>query len=81
MRVELINGFSSCHGFDTDEFPLLMPHIQPESAESYLCTPVRLDNERTHYIKGFRYDARSCILPKCISFFYLMTSLYTEIGY
>ena len=59
MRVELINGFSSCHGFDTDEFPLLMPHIQPESAESYLCTPVRLDNERTHYIKGFRYDARS----------------------
>jgi hypothetical protein len=45
-----------CSASSSDpSFPLLMPHVHPESAESYLCTPIKLDEERTHYIRGFRY--------------------------
>jgi len=40
-----------------EEFPLLMPKVQPEAAESYLCTPIRLDTDLTYYIVGFQPNA------------------------
>ena len=27
------------------EYPLLMPKVHPEGAESYLCTPIRIDED------------------------------------
>ena len=30
-----------------------MPRAKPEQAETYLCTPFKLDKNRTHYITGF----------------------------
>ena len=38
--------------FALDEYPLLMPKIHPEAAESYLCTPILLDNEEPNFIVG-----------------------------
>ena len=40
-----------------EEFPLLMPKIKPHQAESYLCTPIRMDTDATYYIVGFKPNA------------------------
>jgi len=40
-----------------EEFPLLMPKIKPNQAESYLCTPIRMDTDATYYIVGFKPNA------------------------
>jgi len=40
-----------------EEFPLLMPKVKPESPETYLCTPIRLDTDLTYYVVGFRPNA------------------------
>ncbi len=45
------------HGYTEDTFPLLMPHVHPDHEESYLCTPVKLDDERTNFVVGFRPNA------------------------
>lgn len=34
-------------------FPIRMPNSKPEEAETYLCTPIRLDENNTYYITGF----------------------------
>jgi peptidylglycine monooxygenase len=39
------------------EFPLLMPQVHPDQAESYICTPVRVDTAVTYSIVGFRPNA------------------------
>ena len=39
---------------DADTFPLLMPKVQPLQEEDYLCTPIRLSDEKTHFVTGFR---------------------------
>ena len=39
------------------EFPLLMPRVKPQLAETYLCTPIRMDTEDTYYIVGFKPNA------------------------
>jgi len=39
------------------EFPLLMPKVTPSLAETYLCTPIRMDTEDTYYIVGFKPNA------------------------
>merc|ERR1712154_738686 len=39
------------------EFPLLMPKVTPTLAETYLCTPIRMDTEDTYYIVGFKPNA------------------------
>ena len=39
------------------EFPLLMPKVRPTLAETYLCTPIRMDTEDTFYIVGFKPNA------------------------
>jgi len=40
-----------------EEFPLLMPKVKPDHAESYLCTPIRLDTDATYSVVGFRPNA------------------------
>ncbi len=37
-----------------EEFPLLMPKIHPHHVDDYICTPVRVAEDRTAYIVGFR---------------------------
>jgi len=44
-------------GLKVEEFPLLMPKVTPYQAESYLCTPIRMDTEDTYYIVGFKPNA------------------------
>ena len=39
------------------EFPLLMPKAKPSQAESYLCTPIRMDTEDTYFVTGFKPNA------------------------
>ena len=34
-----------------------MPKVTPYQAESYLCTPIRMDTEDTYYIVGFKPNA------------------------
>jgi len=41
----------------TEEFPLLMPRVHPHQAESYLCTPIRVDTDVPYSITGFRPNA------------------------
>ena len=33
-----------------EEFPMLMPKSKPTEPETYLCTPIRLDENNTYYI-------------------------------
>jgi len=40
-----------------EEFPLLMPKSKPSLAETYLCTPIRLDTDLTYYVVGFKPNA------------------------
>merc|ERR1719443_326614 len=35
------------------QFSLRMPHAKPRRPETYLCTTIRLDTNKTHYITGF----------------------------
>ncbi len=37
----------------TRSFEIKMPNSKPTEPETYLCTPVRLDKQNTHYIVGF----------------------------
>ena len=34
----------------TEKFEMLMPHSKPTEPETYLCTPVILDENNTYYI-------------------------------
>merc|ERR1712156_21892 len=44
---------------ETEEFPLLMPRVHPHQAESYLCTPIRVDTDVTYSITGLFMVVRS----------------------
>lgn len=37
----------------TEKFEMLMPHSKPTEPETYLCTPVILDENNTYYIVGY----------------------------
>ena len=50
-------GPAICLLCQVEEFPLLMPGARPQQAESYLCTPVRLDTEASYSLVGFRPNA------------------------
>ncbi|XP_069941434.1 peptidylglycine alpha-hydroxylating monooxygenase isoform X1 [Cherax quadricarinatus] len=39
------------------KFPLLMPHVKPERAETYFCTPIRIDPTVEYYITAFQPNA------------------------
>lgn len=54
--VSCLLFFQVCYGQER-EFPLLMPHVHPEHAESYMCTPIRIDEEKDFFITGFRPNA------------------------
>ncbi|CAG7827404.1 unnamed protein product [Allacma fusca] len=41
----------------TDSFPIFMPHVKPEKAETYLCTSVRVSAKQDYYIVGFTPNA------------------------
>jgi len=41
----------------TEEFPLLMPKVKPSLAETYICTPIRMDTDLSYFIVGFRPNA------------------------
>merc|ERR1711971_1521134 len=47
----------------TEEFPLLMPRVHPGQAESYLCTPIRVDTDVAYSITGFRPNATKMTAP------------------
>ena len=53
----LLNSCSTLQDLVTEEFPLLMPKVKPELAETYLCTPIRMDTDLTYSIVGFRPNA------------------------
>ena len=38
---------------DEGMYPLLMPNVKPERAESYFCTPIKIDDSKTYFITGF----------------------------
>ena len=52
-----LNSCSICQDLVTEEFPLLMPKVKPDLAETYLCTPIRMDTDLTYSIVGFRPNA------------------------
>jgi len=39
------------------DFPLLMPMVKPATAESYICTPIRLSDTQTFYVNRFTPNA------------------------
>lgn len=41
----------------TSTFSLLIPQAKPQEPETYLCTPIRLDEDNTYYITGFNPQA------------------------
>uniref|UniRef100_A0A646QG22 peptidylglycine monooxygenase n=1 Tax=Hemiscolopendra marginata TaxID=943146 RepID=A0A646QG22_9MYRI len=47
------------HAFtnSTDTYALLMPNVRPLAPETYLCTTVKLDEDQTYYILGFKPNA------------------------
>lgn len=34
-----------------------MPKVKPTKSETYLCTPIRLNEEDTYYVVGFKPNA------------------------
>ncbi|CAG9855240.1 unnamed protein product [Phyllotreta striolata] len=42
---------------EVKKYPLLMPDVYPNRDELYLCTPVRIVNEKSFYIVGFEPNA------------------------
>ena len=54
LCVPCVLGTSSS---DYDLFPLLMPKVQPTQEESYICTPIKVSEDETYYIKGFQPNA------------------------
>lgn len=44
-------------GSEYDLFPLLMPKVTPTHEESYLCTPIKMSEDETYYVKGFQPNA------------------------
>lgn len=57
LLLPILNSHALKQNAKTEEFPLLMPKVKPQSAESYLCTPIRLDTDLTYYVVGFRPNA------------------------
>ncbi|XP_040581267.1 peptidylglycine alpha-hydroxylating monooxygenase [Lepeophtheirus salmonis] len=47
----------SIPGHGADVFPALMPKVIPTREESYLCTPIRLSEDETYFIIGFKPNA------------------------
>ncbi len=52
--LALAASAASASEVDSDEFPLLMPKVRPGHKEDYLCTPVRVAEDRSGYVVGFR---------------------------
>lgn len=42
---------------EVKKFPLLMPNVYPARPELYICTPVRIVDDKTFYIVGFEPNA------------------------
>ncbi|KAJ8947140.1 hypothetical protein NQ318_002501 [Aromia moschata] len=42
---------------EVKKFPLMMPNVYPDRDELYLCTPVRVVNDKSFYIVGFEPNA------------------------
>uniref|UniRef100_A0A6P7H0C4 peptidylglycine monooxygenase n=1 Tax=Diabrotica virgifera virgifera TaxID=50390 RepID=A0A6P7H0C4_DIAVI len=49
-----ICGLTSC---EIKKFPLLMPNVFPSRPELYICTPVRIVDDKSFYIVGFEPNA------------------------
>jgi len=43
--------------FERESFPIFMPEVTPQKPETYLCTPVRVDPTKRHYVVGFEPNA------------------------
>lgn len=52
--LSLLN-LSNC--YEVQKYPLLMPNVQPNVEELYLCTPVRVNYTKSFYIVGFEPSA------------------------
>ncbi|XP_059085874.1 peptidylglycine alpha-hydroxylating monooxygenase-like [Tigriopus californicus] len=46
-------GFIPAIQGEEAHFPLLMPRVLPENEESYLCTPLRINEDQSYFITGF----------------------------
>ncbi|CAG0891566.1 unnamed protein product, partial [Cyprideis torosa] len=44
-------------GEESGTYPLLMPNVRPEQPESYFCTPIKIDDEKTYFVVGFDPNA------------------------
>jgi len=40
-------------GDEIETFDLLMPNVLPKKAETYFCTPIKIDSDADYYITGF----------------------------
>merc|ERR1712025_1538270 len=57
LTAGLAMAMASKQDLVTEEFPLLMPKVKPSLAETYICTPIRMDTELSYSIVGFRPNA------------------------
>ncbi|XP_068233218.1 peptidylglycine alpha-hydroxylating monooxygenase isoform X2 [Palaemon carinicauda] len=53
--VGLLASYGACESYQ--KFPLLMPHVKPEQAETYFCTPVKIDPTEEYYVTAFEPNA------------------------
>ncbi|KAK3881676.1 hypothetical protein Pcinc_013896 [Petrolisthes cinctipes] len=55
LVVGILSSDASTESFK--KFPLLMPHVKPERAETYFCTPIRIDPTQEYYVTAFQPNA------------------------
>ncbi|XP_076028651.1 peptidylglycine-alpha-hydroxylating monooxygenase isoform X2 [Oratosquilla oratoria] len=55
LTVAVLGAFGKAESLK--RFPLLMPNVTPEKAETYFCTPIRIDPTQEYYITAFQPNA------------------------
>ncbi|XP_064106130.1 peptidylglycine alpha-hydroxylating monooxygenase-like isoform X1 [Macrobrachium nipponense] len=55
LVVGLLTSYGACESYE--KFSLLMPHVRPEKAETYFCTPVKIDPTQEYYVTAFEPNA------------------------
>lgn len=55
VLVGLLMPFGAADSYE--KFPLLMPHVKPEKAETYFCTPIKVDPTQEYYVTAFEPNA------------------------
>uniref|UniRef100_T1IZZ8 peptidylglycine monooxygenase n=1 Tax=Strigamia maritima TaxID=126957 RepID=T1IZZ8_STRMM len=63
-----LSYYTSAADVKYEEFAVLMPHVKPSTTETYLCSTVKLDEERTYYITDIKPNATSLTVHHMILF-------------